>query len=67
MNSVLVREVQEALRWRSEWETIEHARTEITTYIDRYHHRPHYGLGYRTPAEVAETWRRLQPLQIEAT
>jgi putative transposase len=45
--------------WRRDWETIEHARTEITTYIDNYHHRPHSGLGYRTPAEVAETWRRL--------
>lgn len=53
--------------WRSEWETIEQARTEITTYIDHYHHRPHSGLGYRTPAEVAETWRRLQPLQTDAT
>ena len=53
--------------WRSEWETIEHARTEITTYIDHYHHRPHSGLGYRTPAEVTQTWRRLQPLQTDAT
>ena len=23
----------------------------------RYHHRPHSGLGYRTPREVAATWR----------
>ena len=53
--------------WRSEWETIEAARTEITAYIDRYHHRPHSGLGYRTPAEVAETWRRMLDLQTEAT
>lgn len=53
--------------WRAEWETIEAARTEITAYIDRYHHRPHSGLGYRTPAEVAETWRRIQDLQTEAT
>lgn len=53
--------------WRAEWETIEQARTEITAYIDRYHHRPHSGLGYRTPAEVAETWRRMTDLQTEAT
>jgi putative transposase len=53
--------------WRSEWETIEQARTEIAAYIGRYHHRPHSGLGYRTPAEVAETWRRLTDLQAEAT
>jgi putative transposase len=53
--------------WRAEWETIEAAREEITAYIDRYHHRPHSGLGYRTPAEVAETWRRMTDLQTEAT
>ena len=53
--------------WRSEWETIEAARTEITTYIDTYHHRPHSGLAYRTPAEVAKTWRDTIDLQTEAT
>jgi putative transposase len=62
-----VRTFKKRCAWRSEWETIEQARTEITTYIDHYHHRPHSGLGYRTPAEVAETWRRLQPLQTDAT
>ena len=46
--------------WRAEWETIDQARQEITTYIDSYHHRPHSGIGYRTPAEIAETWRNLQ-------
>jgi putative transposase len=46
--------------WRTEWETIDQARTEITTYIDTYHHRPHSGIGYHTPAELAETWRNLQ-------
>lgn len=46
--------------WRAEWETIDHARREITAYIDTYHHRPHSGIGYRTPAEVAQTWRTLQ-------
>lgn len=53
--------------WRAEWETIEQARTEITAYIDTYHHRPHSGLAYRTPAEVATTWRETQDLQTEAT
>jgi putative transposase len=54
--------------WRAEWETIEHARAEIGQYIEHYHHRPHSGLGYRTPREVAATWRR-EPdgLQTEAT
>jgi putative transposase len=46
--------------WRAEWETIDQARKEITAYIDHYHHRPHSGIGYRTPAEVAQTWRTLQ-------
>ena len=43
--------------WRAEWETIDQARRDITEYIDTYHHRPHSGLRYRTPAEVATTWR----------
>jgi hypothetical protein len=30
-------------------------------------HRPHSGLAYRTPAEVATTWRDLQDLHTEAT
>jgi putative transposase len=53
--------------WRAEWETIEQARTEIGSYIDTYHHRPHSGLAYRTPAEVAQTWRDITDLQTEAT
>ena len=42
--------------WRSEWETIEQARRDIATYVNEYHHRPHSGLKYKTPAEVAATW-----------
>jgi putative transposase len=53
--------------WRSEWETIEQARTEIAAYIEHYHHRPHSGLGYRTPTEVAATWRGTDNLQTRAT
>ena len=45
--------------WRAEWETIDQARRDITAYIDIYHHWPHSGLRYRTPAEVAQTWRTL--------
>jgi len=40
---------------------------EINDYIDRYHHPPHSGLAYRTPAEVATTCRDLQGLHNEAT
>jgi putative transposase len=29
-------------------------------YVDRYHHRPHSRLGYKTPYEVKETWEDLQ-------
>ncbi len=53
--------------WRAEWESIDHARREITTYIDTYHHRPHSGLDYATPTEVAATWHDLRPLQTDAT
>ena len=53
--------------WRAEWETIEHARKEIADYIEQYHHRPHSGIGYRTPHEVAATWRPDPELQTAAT
>lgn len=43
--------------WREELETLDEARAAIGTYIDRYHHRPHSGLAYRTPREVAATWQ----------
>lgn len=49
--------------WLNEYETLDDARAGIGGYVDRYHHRPHSGLGYRTPAEVRQTWedgRRLQ-------
>jgi putative transposase len=43
--------------WREEFETLDQARAAIGAYIDRYHHRPHSGLAYRTPLEVAATWQ----------
>jgi hypothetical protein len=36
------------------------ARCGIGGYVDRYHHRPHSGLDYRTPLEVRQTWEDLQ-------
>jgi hypothetical protein len=48
--------LKERLVWRSEFETLDQARKEINAYIDAYHHRPHSGLRYRTPAEVRQTW-----------
>jgi putative transposase len=53
--------------WRSEWETIEQARKEVADYIGHYHARPHSGLAYRTPAEVAGTWVDPTVLQTRAT
>jgi putative transposase len=41
--------------WRNEFETLDQARAVIRAYVDAYHHRPHQGLAYRTPAEVAQT------------
>jgi putative transposase len=43
--------------WREEFETLDEARSVIGTYVDRYHHRPHSRLAYRTPLEVAATWK----------
>jgi len=43
--------------WREEFETLDEARHAIGAYIERYHHRPHSRLAYRTPREVAQTWK----------
>ncbi len=43
--------------WREEFETLDEAREKIGAYVDSYHHRPHQGLAYRTPREVAATWK----------
>jgi len=48
--------IKQRLVWRSEFETLDQAREEIAGYIDAYHHRPHSGLRYQTPAEVRQTW-----------
>jgi len=42
--------------WLNEYETLDDARRGIAGYVDRYHHRPHSGLNYRTPDEVRQTW-----------
>ncbi len=43
--------------WREEFETLEEAREKISAYITSYHDRPHSGLNYKTPREVAATWK----------
>lgn len=52
--------------WLNEYETLDDARRGIGGYVDRYHHRPHSGLDYRTPDEVRRTWEDRQPLQNTA-
>jgi putative transposase len=52
--------------WREEFETLDEARTKINAYINNYHHRPHSGLGYKTPAAVAATWKDHHDLAIPA-
>jgi len=52
--------LKERLIWRTEFETLEQARTEISAHIDRYHARPHSSLDYRTPEEVRQTWEDAQ-------
>jgi putative transposase len=46
--------------WPNEHETLDDARRGIAGYVDRYHHRPHSGLDYRTPLEIRQTWEDLQ-------
>jgi putative transposase len=48
--------------WLNEYETLDQARRGIGGYVDRYHHRPHSGLNYRTPDEVRRTWEDGQRL-----
>lgn len=48
--------LKERCVWLHEFETLDHARDTIANYVNHYHHRPHSGLHYRTPAEVAQTW-----------
>jgi len=52
--------------WLNEYETLEDARRGIGGYVDRYHHRPHSRLGYRTPDEVRRTWEDLPEHQKQA-
>jgi len=52
--------------WLNEYETLDDARRGIGGYVDRYHHRPHSGLDYRTPLEVRRTWEDHQELQKQA-
>lgn len=52
--------------WREEFETLDEARAVIGAYIERYHHRPHQGLAYRTPREVAATWQDHRDQSIPA-
>jgi putative transposase len=50
-----------------EFETLDQAGEIIAAHIDRYQHRPHSRLNYRTPAEVAQTWDdALGDLQAQA-
>ncbi len=63
------RYAEERCIWRHEFETLEQARAVIGPYVERYHHRPHSGLDYRTPKEVRQTWEDAQErdaLQKEA-
>ena len=46
--------------WLNEYETLDDARRGIGGYVDRYHHRPHSRLDYRTSLEVRQTWEDLQ-------
>jgi hypothetical protein len=59
------RKLKEREVWLNEYETLD-ARRGIGGYVDRYHHRPHSGLDYRTPDEVRRTWEDQQQRQKQA-
>ena len=59
------RKLKEREVWLNEYETLD-ARRGIGGYVDRYHHRPHSGLDYRTPDEVRRSWEDEQQLQKQA-
>ena len=52
--------------WCNEYETLEEARLAIGSYVDGYHDRPHSMMAYRTPNEVAASWREAQSVQSSA-
>jgi putative transposase len=52
--------------WLNEYVTLDDARSGIGGYVDRYHHRPHSRLDYRTPLELRQTWEDLQGLRKQA-
>ena len=52
--------LKERCVWREEFETLDQARAAIGAYVERYHHRPHQFLSYRTPKEVRQTWEDAQ-------
>jgi putative transposase len=58
--------LKQRLVWRTEFETLDDARAQIAAYVEAYHHRPHSGLRYRTPAQVRQTWEDGQRLAKSA-
>jgi putative transposase len=59
--------LKESCVWLNEFEALDGAREVIAAHIDTYHHRPHSGLNYSAPAEVAQTWDDALPdLQARA-
>lgn len=49
--------LKERCIWPEEFEILDEARAAIATaYVDRYYHRPHERLDYRTPKEARKTW-----------
>jgi hypothetical protein len=62
----LVLKLKQRCVWREEFETLDDARAVIGAYVERYHHRPHPRLAYRTPREVAATWKDPEDQSIPA-
>jgi transposase InsO family protein len=57
LEATAVSKLKQRCIWREEFETLDEARHAIGAYVDRSHRRPHSRLAYRTPREVAATWK----------
>ena len=59
VHRVMVRRFKKRVAWRAEWETIDQARRDIANLCERIPSAAPLRHAYRTPAEVAHTWRTL--------
>lgn len=67
VHRVVVRKAQGARDLALRIRDLDEARAAIGAHVDRYHHRPHSGLDYRTPNErhAPEAWNLPRGFEVE--